>query len=156
MNDMPTPDLFTESRFVSHDGGMGWRERIAEVRRQRGWTQEVLAKHAGFGQSTVARWEAGPNRPTVEQFAQLAAALGVTLSELYGETAESVYSRPSPDERAILAVVRGQGLSLEDAVRRLSRPLVIQGEPLTEPVDVTHRMPEEPGEPIRRRRDRIG
>ena len=40
------------------------RERVKELRRKRGWTQEDLAREIGVSLSTVQRWERQGGKPT--------------------------------------------------------------------------------------------
>jgi transcriptional regulator with XRE-family HTH domain len=59
--------------------------RIRELRTQRGepWTQEDLAESAHISVSFLSMIERGERVPHVETLESLAAALGVTLSELF-------------------------------------------------------------------------
>ena len=40
------------------------RERVKELRRRKGWTQEDLAREIGVSLSTVQRWERQGGKPT--------------------------------------------------------------------------------------------
>jgi transcriptional regulator with XRE-family HTH domain len=51
---------------------------IREARRQRSWSQETLAEHAGVSRPTIARIEAG-NDISTATLAKVAEALGLTL-----------------------------------------------------------------------------
>lgn len=150
MIEIIAPQGFTESEVEGDDAEMEWRRRLIAIRNQAGLSQAQLGERAGIGQSTIAKWET-KGFPRIDQFLQLAEALGVTASELAGDVPGVVESRPSPEERAILAVVRGQELKLEEAVRRLSRPIGPVEAPLRHPIDVTHEMPEVPESPSRRK-----
>lgn len=55
---------------------------IREARKQRGITQEVLAKKLKVTQSAVARWENGEHPPLKKYHKTLARVLGVPASEL--------------------------------------------------------------------------
>ena len=61
--------------------GLGWRVR--QLRKSKGWTQEILAGRAGLDRSYVAGIEAGLRNPSTRALAKLARALGVTLSGLF-------------------------------------------------------------------------
>ena len=56
--------------------------RIAEVRRQRGLTQEQLAERVGTSVRALQRTEAGAQNLTLRSVARLALALGVKPEEL--------------------------------------------------------------------------
>ena len=59
--------------------------RIKEIRKEKGLTQNELAKVMKVGQTTVCQWESGVRSPRAKQLPELARALGCTLDELYGE-----------------------------------------------------------------------
>ena len=66
-------------------------ERVAELRRGRGWEQDDLAAKAGVSQSTVSRVETGARRaPSSETMRRLARALGVPVDALYPDSADAV------------------------------------------------------------------
>ncbi|WP_067922772.1 helix-turn-helix domain-containing protein [Alicyclobacillus shizuokensis] len=56
--------------------------RLAEWRKQKGWTQARLAKETGLSASAVAMYETGRRTPDAGALARLAAALGVSISDL--------------------------------------------------------------------------
>ena len=58
-------------------------ENIKKLRKQRGLSQEELAKKAGVTYSTLIKLESGVNKnPTIKTIQQIASALEVTLDEL--------------------------------------------------------------------------
>jgi transcriptional regulator with XRE-family HTH domain len=61
---------------------VGFPERLAELRRQRGLTQAALAERARVHLSQLGRYESGANEPTLGVIAQLAAALSTTADFL--------------------------------------------------------------------------
>jgi transcriptional regulator with XRE-family HTH domain len=61
-------------------------ENIKRFRKQRGISQEELAREAGVTYSTLIKLESGSNKnPTVKTLQQIAQALGVTLDDLVKE-----------------------------------------------------------------------
>lgn len=56
--------------------------RIAEMRRDRGWTQAELARRAGLNRNVVNTTENETSFPTRENLARMASALGIELNEL--------------------------------------------------------------------------
>ncbi len=58
-------------------------ERIAELRKERGLTQEQLGQLAGVSAQAVSKWEKG-GAPDVELLPTLADRLGVTIDALFG------------------------------------------------------------------------
>jgi transcriptional regulator with XRE-family HTH domain len=53
------------------------------LRQTRGWSQERLAEHAGLDRSYIAGIEVGARNPSLKALEKLAAALSVTISELF-------------------------------------------------------------------------
>jgi transcriptional regulator with XRE-family HTH domain len=63
--------------------------RIKTLREAKGLTQEQLAHACGrTSKSTVAKWEAGISSPPAGLLEQVAAALGVTVGDLYATQEE--------------------------------------------------------------------
>jgi transcriptional regulator with XRE-family HTH domain len=59
--------------------------RIRQLRRERGWSQEQLARSAGLSRNFVAQIERGESTPTVATLGRLAQALATTIAELLGQ-----------------------------------------------------------------------
>lgn len=55
---------------------------IAELRKEKEWTQEELAQQLGVSDKAVSRWETGRGLPDTALLLPLAAALGVSVGEL--------------------------------------------------------------------------
>lgn len=70
---------------------MAFAETLRRLRLERGWSQEELAKRAGFGVITIVRYENGATAPYARSVRALAAALGVESLDLASpeETAEA-------------------------------------------------------------------
>lgn len=58
---------------------------LRHIRKQRGMTQEQLAKASGINRVTIAKYEALKVDPRMEQAERLANVLGVTVNELIGK-----------------------------------------------------------------------
>jgi len=56
---------------------------IARARKEKGLTQEQLAKQLHISHTTVSKWERGLGFPEVSLLEPLAAALGLTLTDLF-------------------------------------------------------------------------
>ncbi len=84
--------------------GMAFSDNLRAARLKAGMTQEALALACGWsGQSRIANYEssaASAREPKVSEVPLLAAALGVSIASLFGETPASQSPRPDP---AILA-----------------------------------------------------
>ena len=105
--------------FVSEIGKKLGR-RIRDLRTQRvdRWTQEELAERAQISVSFLSMIERGERIPHVETLAAIAAALGVTLSELFAGTDREIAD--SPDLlRPLEEFVRARGLTSRDVDKLL-------------------------------------
>lgn len=77
--------------------------RIRQRREHLGFTQFSLARSLDVDQSTIAKWESGPNRPRTSSLEKLAVLLGVSVAWLvagddaYKTPAQSVGPRPGRD-----------------------------------------------------------
>lgn len=56
---------------------MGYLDRLASLRKERGFTQASLAERLGVEQPTVQRWETGKREPDLGQLFALATALDI-------------------------------------------------------------------------------
>ena len=59
-------------------------QRIARLRKERGYSQEALAKKMGIVRILVSDYERGRIRPHPEMVARFALAFGITTDELIG------------------------------------------------------------------------
>jgi transcriptional regulator with XRE-family HTH domain len=60
-------------------------KKLAEFRKQKGWSQERLAKESGISYNTLIKLERnGIKNPKIETVIKLADALKVSLDELVG------------------------------------------------------------------------
>lgn len=85
-------------------------QRIAQLRRDSGMTQEALAQKLGITNQAVSKWESDQCCPDIMQLPQLADLFGITLDALFGRTqAEktalcAVTSLPWEDDNSLRAV----------------------------------------------------
>jgi transcriptional regulator with XRE-family HTH domain len=61
-------------------------ERLTEVRKKRGFSQEELAGFLGTKGPAIGRYERGVAKPTIEVAGRLAKILGVSLDYLVGNS----------------------------------------------------------------------
>ena len=111
-------------------------ERIYELRRREGWSQEELAERLGVSRQSVSKWEGGLAQPDVDRV--------VALSQLFGVSTDYLLSRddaltPTDVKYATweeVPVRRGQavpaGVSVAEANqylenRRQCAPLIARG-----------------------------
>lgn len=87
-----------DGRYDPVDVSVGARIRL--TRKMRGWSQQALAEAVGVSFQQVQKYERGTNRVSASMLARIAAALGVSVAELFGP-AEAA-SRASDDLAAML------------------------------------------------------
>lgn len=75
---------------------MSFAERLAAIRKGKGFTQKGLAEAAGLSQIQVHRYENGSAQPTLEAIKRLAVTLSVSTDELIFDADER---GPSDDLR---------------------------------------------------------
>lgn len=76
---------------------MEWMEKLAELRRERGLTQDELAREVGVTRQAVSKWERGVIAPSTVNLIALGRLYGIPLDEL-------VNGEASPGEHAAVAV----------------------------------------------------
>ena len=74
---------------------MDFKERLFELRRQAGLSQEELAHLLGLTRQAVQKWEAGTSRPDMDNLAALADYFHVSLDYLTGR--EGACPPPPPE-----------------------------------------------------------
>lgn len=72
---------------------MGFRERLIESRKSRGWSQEELAGRLDVSRQTVSKWESGATTPEMAKLIALSELFGLSIDELVGR---------KPQERKIV------------------------------------------------------
>lgn len=61
---------------------MTFAEKLTELRKQRGWSQEELGERLDVTRQTVSKWELGSTTPEMEKLAAMSELFGITLDEL--------------------------------------------------------------------------
>jgi transcriptional regulator with XRE-family HTH domain len=68
-------------------------ERIALLRKQKGWSQTDLAKKVDASREAIGKYERNESSPAVETAKRIADVLGVTLDYLVDENALSTFDK---------------------------------------------------------------
>ncbi len=80
--------------------GESFGDRLARLRKERGFTQVELAEKIGIIQALISDYERGKLRPYADVVVRFALVLGVTTDELLGlERARPVASARNPNRR---------------------------------------------------------
>ena len=70
-------------------------DKIRNMRKQQGWSQEELAHRAGIHPSHMGQIERGEKSPTVDSIEKIVVALGITFEELFESTGQIEKNRAS-------------------------------------------------------------
>ena len=63
-------------------------EKIMQLRKQRGWSQEELADKLGISRQSVSKWESGMSIPDLDKILKLGGVFGVSTDYLLKEELE--------------------------------------------------------------------
>jgi transcriptional regulator with XRE-family HTH domain len=88
-----------DSAKTNKDEAGGFGERLAGLRKAAGFTQVELAAELGISQRMVAYYESPAATPPANLLPQIAAALGVTIDELFGVGAKRRLVKQDGDSR---------------------------------------------------------
>lgn len=94
-------------------------QRIAQVRRARGFTQEALAEVVGIQPHGLSRIEGGHRGPAIETLATIAKALGMGVGELLAVERELPPVELSAAETRLLRLFRELGPAQREALLNL-------------------------------------
>lgn len=61
---------------------MKFEERIMDLRKQKGWSQEEFGEKLGVTRQTVSKWELGSTTPEMEKLVAMSELFGISLDEL--------------------------------------------------------------------------
>ena len=70
---------------------MDFKERLRELRQQRGYSQEELAKQLGLSKSAISMYERGARTPDFETMELLADFFNVDMNYILGKEMGSTY-----------------------------------------------------------------
>jgi transcriptional regulator with XRE-family HTH domain len=111
---------------------MGFAQRLAAIRKQRGMTQQALADKAELHIVQICRYETGKTEPTLEALRKLALALNIRADALVFDDHDrdpdddlrlqfEAICQFAPDEKAVARSVL-ESLILKHDAHRFARP----------------------------------
>lgn len=65
---------------------MTFSERLMQLRKQRGWSQEQLGEQLHVTRQTVSKWETGATTPELNKLIELSELFDLSIDELVGRT----------------------------------------------------------------------
>ena len=101
---------------------MNLNERIYELRREREWTQEQLARKLGVSYQAVSKWENAQACPDIAPLPAIADLFEVSIDSLFGREKQCVPADlPWEDDQAFhLAIYAGRRLVSEQEIKKLA------------------------------------
>ena len=63
-------------------------DKLIELRKKNGWSQEELAEQLGVSRQSVSKWESGASIPDLDKILKLSALFGVSTDFLLKDSAE--------------------------------------------------------------------
>ena len=107
---------------------MSFGRNLATVRKEKGFTQEVLVRKSGVAISQIRRYEADKSSPTLDVLIRLAKALGVSLDELAFDHANGVASSKILDRELLEQFEAVARLEEEErtAVKKLLEGMIVK------------------------------
>lgn len=73
-------------------------EKIIQLRKQNGWSQEELAENLGISRQSVSKWESGLSIPDLERIVKMSELFGVSTDYLMKDELEEVSFSESQDK----------------------------------------------------------
>ena len=80
---------------------MPFAEKLAKLRKEKGFTQQELAQNAGVGIAQMRRYEKGNSSPTLEVIKNIARTLAVTTDELIFDEGEGTVPSKIQDKELL-------------------------------------------------------
>lgn len=91
---------------------------IADMRKEKGFTQEQLGEKMGVTNKTISRWETGKYMPDIDKLQDLSSVLGISVNELLsGEKIDDVNAFvKKADANLVEALTEGNTFGLQEKI----------------------------------------
>ncbi|MBQ8263549.1 MAG: helix-turn-helix transcriptional regulator [Clostridia bacterium] len=100
-------------------------ENIKSLRKQRGYSQEMLAQQLNVVRQTVSKWEKGLSVPDAEMLERIAETFEVSVGVLLGETLPDEAEQGRMDEIARQLAIMNEHFARQSARRRRLRKIIL-------------------------------
>ena len=106
---------------------MEFNNKLYELRKQKGFSQEELASRLNVSRQTVSKWELGESSPDMEKLVAMSDLFGITLDELVLDKAPvKPESAPTSAKTDIAGEIKEKVLT-EDNKKKAKKGLKIAG-----------------------------
>lgn len=106
------------------DNFIGFGDRLRQIRKEAGLSQEEFAKKLGTSKQVLSRYETNQRIPKITLASEYAAKLGVTLDYMLGDTAEEAafydlcpQTKDKPFYKIFIDITEKMGLNIPGIVR---------------------------------------
>ena len=100
--------------------------RVANARKDRGWTQEQLSEAIGIESVTLSRLETGDRALSLSTLSSIAGVLGIPVGDLLDVERDLPAPQHNPEEAELLRLFAKLSVSQKDVFIRLARELASQ------------------------------
>ena len=76
---------------------MEFKEKLMQLRKERGWSQEELGERLSVTRQTVSKWELGQTTPELAKLIEMSELFGMSIDELVGKEKSPAY----PEKAAV-------------------------------------------------------
>ena len=106
---------------------MEFNNKLYELRKQKGFSQEELASRLNVSRQTVSKWERGESSPDMEKLVAMSDLFGITLDELVLDKAPTQPESAPASAKADIAGEIKEKVLTEDNKKKAKKGLKIAG-----------------------------
>ena len=105
---------------------MEFNNKLYELRKQKGFSQEELANRLNVSRQTVSKWEVGDSTPDMEKLIAISDLFGISLDELVLDKAPEPAPAPQSVKSELYTDIKEKVLT-EDNGKKVRKGLKIAG-----------------------------
>ncbi|MGD9158351.1 MAG: helix-turn-helix domain-containing protein [Desulfobacteraceae bacterium] len=107
---------------------MPFAEKLSRLRKEKGFTQQEMARKAGVGIAQLRRYERGKSSPTLEVIKNISRTLGVTTDELIFDENEGVANNKIMDRQLLeqFEVVSAMRQHEKNAIKTILESMILK------------------------------
>lgn len=107
---------------------MSFAIKLAKIRKEKGLTQQEMARKIGVGIAQMKRYEGGKSSPTLEVIKNIAKTLGISADELIFDEGEGVASDKILDRKLLeqFEMISMMGLHDQYAIKTVLEGMIVK------------------------------
>jgi len=75
---------------------MGFQEKLIELRKAKGWSQEELGEKLSVTRQTLSKWELGQTTPEMDKLIELSKLFNISIDTLVGNEESQIFNQGTP------------------------------------------------------------